>query len=287
MRFRHSDVAGGPDPVGRGRNGAGPSRIAVILGGHEFSRRRGNEALRDYLLDLADVEDPQICLLPTASGDAEAQIHAFRQSLGSLPCRPSNLSLFRLEGERMALREHLLQQDIIYVGGGSMRNLLAIWRAHGIDRILREAWEAGTILCGQSAGAMCWFEWGISRSSGAAQPVRGLGFLPGSLSVHYHRDPDRRRVFHQAVALVIPPGYGVDDGAGLLFRGEELAEVVRARPGAGAWRVESAGGGAWKETVLPARELVDPRPAIDEQDEAVTELRRTVASRVGGGLTAR
>jgi dipeptidase E len=280
-------MAVGPDPLARGRNGGRPSRIAVALGGHEFSRGRGNEALRDYVLGLADVEDPRICLLPTASGDAEAQIHAFRRSLGGLSCRPSSLSLFRLEGERLALREHLLQQDIIYVGGGSMRNLLAIWRAHGIDRILREAWESGTILCGQSAGAMCWFEWGISRSSGAAQPVRGLGFLPGSLSVHYHRDPDRRRVFHQAVALVIPAGYGIDDGAGLLFRDDALAEVVSARPGSAAWRVESAGGGVWKESALPARELADPRPAIDEQDDAVSELRRTVASRTGGGLTAR
>jgi dipeptidase E len=258
-------------------------RLAVVLGGHEFSRRRGNEALRDYVLDLADVEDPRICLLPTASGDAEAQIHAFRQSLGGLPCHASDVSLFRLEGERLALREHLLQQDIIYVGGGSMHNLLAIWRAHGIDRILREAWEGGTILCGQSAGAMCWFEWGISRSTGTAQPARGLGFLPGSLSVHYHRDADRRSAFLRAVALVIPGGYGVDDGAGLLFRDDELAEVVSARRGAGAWRVESAGGGAWRETALEPRELADPRPAIDEQDEAVSELRRTVASRAGGG----
>jgi peptidase E len=259
----------------------------MVLGGHEFSRRRGNEALRDYVLGLAGVEHPRICLLPTASGDAEAQIAAFRQSLGDLPCRPSDVSLFRLEGERLAIREHLLQQDVIYVGGGSMRNMLAIWRVHGIDRILREAWEAGTVLCGQSAGAMCWFEWGISRSSGTARPVQGLGFIPGSLSVHYHRDPDRRRVFREAVALVIPPGYGVDDGAGLLFRGGELADAVSGRAGAGAWRVESAGGGAWRETVLPTRPLSDPRPAIDEQDAAVSELRRTVASRAGGGLTAR
>jgi dipeptidase E len=259
----------------------------VVLGGHEFSRRRGNEALRDYVLSAAATEHPRICLLPTASGDAEGQIASFRQSVGDLPCRPSDVSLFRLEGERLAVREHLLQQDVIYVGGGSMRNMLAIWRIHGIDRILREAWEAGTVLCGQSAGAMCWFEWGISCSSGTARPVRGLGFIPGSLSVHHHRDPDRRRVFREAVALVIPPGYGVDDGAGLLFRDGELAEAVSAKAGAGVWRVESAGDGTWREAPVPARQLSDPRPAIDEQDAAVSELRRTVASRGGGGLTAR
>jgi dipeptidase E len=259
----------------------------VALGGHEFSRRSGNEALRDYVLGLADSPEPEICLLPTASGDAEQQIIAFRRSLGDLACRHSEISLFRLENERLALREHLLAQDIIYVGGGSMRNMLAIWRVHRIDRILREAWEAGTILCGQSAGAMCWFEWGISRSSGTALPVKGLGMLPGSLSVHYHRDPDRRRALLEGVALVLPTGYGVDDGAGLLFVDGELAEAVSAREGSGAWKVESAGQGGSREMPLEIRRLSNPRPAIDEQDEAVRELRRTVASRAGGGLTAR
>ena len=265
--------------------GQGPRRVAVALGGHEFSRRSGNEALRDYVLGLADAPEPRICLLPTASGDAEQQIVAFRRSLGGVACHPSEVSLFRLEDQRLALREHLLAQDIVYVGGGSMRNMLAIWRVHRIDRILREAWEAGTILCGQSAGAMCWFEWGISRSSGTALPVRGLGMLSGSISVHYHRDSDRRRALLEGVSLVLPAGYGVDDGAGLLFVDGELAEAVSARQGAGVWRVESAAGGRWTETALPARALSDPRPAIDDPDDAVDELRRTVALRSGGGLT--
>ncbi len=256
----------------------------VALGGHEFSRRSGNEALRDYVLGLADSADPRICLLPTASGDAGEQIIAFRRSVGGLACRPSEISLFRLEDERPALREHLLAQDIIYVGGGSMRNMLAIWRVHGIDRILSEAWEAGTILCGQSAGAMCWFEWGISRSSGQALPVRGLGMVPGSLSVHYHRDPDRRRALREGIALVLPAGYGADDGAGLLFLDGELAEAVSAREGSGAWRVQSARGAGWTETALAARSLSDPRSAIDDADDEVDELRRTVALRSGGGL---
>ena len=167
--------------------------LILALGGHEFSRRRGNEALRDYMLGLVETERPRICLLPTASGDTREQIAAFRQSMGSSDCQVSDLSLFRLEGGRSALREHLLRQDIVYVGGGSMVNMLAVWRAHGIDRLLREAWRNGTVLCGQSAGAMCWFEWGITRSTGVTRPARGLGLLPGSLSVHHHRDPDRRR----------------------------------------------------------------------------------------------
>jgi dipeptidase E len=255
--------------------------LILALGGHEFSRRRGNEALRDYMLGLVETERPRICLLPTASGDTREQIAAFRQSMGSVDCEVSDLALFRLEGGRSALREHLLQQDIVYVGGGSMVNMLAVWRAHGIDCLLREAWRSGTVLCGQSAGAMCWFEWGITRSTGMARPARGLGLLPGSLSVHHHRDPDRRRALLQAVSLVIPPGYGVDDQAGLLFRGGELAEAVSARPGAGVWRVERAGGGGWTEAELATRRLSDPRSAIDEPDAHVAELRRTVAARSG------
>jgi peptidase E len=238
------------------------------------------------MLGLADTDRPRVCLLPTASGDTKEQIAAFRQSLGGEDCEVSELSLFRLEGGRAALRAHLMQQDIIYVGGGSMINMLAVWRAHGIDRILRQASQGGTVLCGQSAGAMCWFEWGITRSTGVARPARGLGLLPGTLSVHHHRDPDRRKALLQAVSMVIPPGFGVDDQAGLLFEGGRLAEIVSARPGAGVWRVEGSGAGSWTEARLPARRLRDPRPAIDEPDREVAELRRTVAARSGaaGGV---
>ena len=110
------------------------------------------------------------------------------------------MSLFRLELEPLTLREHLLAQDVIYVGGGSMINLLALWRAHGIDAILREAWQAGIVLAGLSAGAMCWFEGGITKGMARPRPVAGLGFLPGSASVHYDGEPDRRPAYLDAVA---------------------------------------------------------------------------------------
>ncbi|HZA90022.1 MAG TPA: peptidase E [Solirubrobacterales bacterium] len=219
------------------------------MGGHEFSRRQGNEALRDYMLGLVDSDCPWICLLPTASGDPDEQIAAFARSLGERPCNASHLSLFRLEGQRVSVRQHLLRQDLIYVGGGSLLNLLAIWRTQGIDRILK-AWERGIVLCGRSAGAMCWFKFGITRSAGNADPRRGLGLLPGTLCVHYDGDPVRRSAFREAVGFGIPAGYGVDDQAGLLFRGTELVEAVSARPGAGAWRVEPADGARSEELPL-------------------------------------
>ncbi len=268
------EIAGGSEPV------RPDSRLIVALGGHEFSRRRGNEAIVEYVLALAPPE-PRVCLLPTASGDAEDQIRAFRAALGDRTAEVSHVSLFRLEQEAVRLREHLLGQDLIYVGGGSMVNLLAVWRAHGIDEILLEAWRRGTILCGQSAGAMCWFEQGISRSAGAAAPVDGLGVVPGVLSVHYHRDRDRRDALLDAVREQRPIGYGVDDGAGLMIRGDRVSVAISAHEGAGAWLVEAGEDGNPRETSLEPLALPSPRPAIDELASEVIELRAVRASRVG------
>ncbi|MFI5121596.1 MAG: Type 1 glutamine amidotransferase-like domain-containing protein [Vicinamibacteria bacterium] len=258
-------------------------RTILALGGHEFSRRRGNEAIRDYMLALADGPAPRVCLLPTASGDPADQIAAFRSSLSGLPCDLSHVSLFRLESEVVEIGTHLLEQDLIYVGGGSMVNLLAIWRAHGIDEILRQCWRRGVVLAGQSAGAMCWFEWGVTRSAGPARLVPGLGLVPGILSVHYHRDPDRRRTLLDAVASRGTHGYGLDDGAGILIRDREVRATLSAHELAAAWRVSPDGKGRAAEERMPAMPLPSPRPAIDELPDEVAELRelRRVAARRG------
>jgi peptidase E len=172
----------------------------------------------------------------------------------------------------VSVRDHLLEQDAIYVGGGSLLNLIAIWRAHGLDRILEEAWRAGILLCGVSAGSMCWFEAGITRSHGQPRPSGGLGFLRGSNCVHYDADPPRRPSFHAHIRRgAIPGGYGVDDGAGLVFAGTELVEVVTARPQAGACRVELSDG-ELVETRLEARLLEDGGEDRVERDPALCEL---------------
>jgi dipeptidase E len=263
----------GPMPPGR--------RTILALGGHEFSRKRGNEAIRDYLLALADGPEPRVCLLPTASGDPADQIAAFRSSLNGQPCELSHVSLFRLEHEVVDLAAHLLSQDLIYVGGGSMLNLLAIWRAHGIDEVLRRCWERGIVLAGQSAGAMCWFEWGVTRSAGPARLAPGLGLVPGILSVHYHRDPDRRRTLLDQVAVRHQVGYGIDDGAGILIRGTEVRASISAREDAASWRLTPDGRGRATEARMEAAPLPSPRPAIDEIPDEVIEMRelRRVAAR--------
>src|SRR3954453_23719315 len=175
-------------------------RRILALGGHDFDRRLGNDAITDLIVELADSPRPRICLLPTASGDPEDQIASFRRAFAERDCVPQVISLFRLGENPVDLREELLTQDVIYAGGGSMVNLIAIWRAHGLDEILRDCWREGILICGQSAGAMVWFEGGITSFQGVAAVADGLGILPGSACVHYLTEPVRRRQFLRAIA---------------------------------------------------------------------------------------
>jgi len=235
------------------------------MGGGGFTMEPDNPALDDYVLGLASARMPKICLLPTASGDGEAQIRQFHATFGSRACEPMHISLFRLGSRPIPLRETLLQQHVVYVGGGSMLGLLAVWRALGLDTILRECWEAGVVLAGLSAGAMCWFEWGVSSSLGAPAPAPGLGLLPGSLSVHADGEPARLPVYREAVADgTIPPGWAADDGVALLFRDNDLEEVVSSRPGRQVLRVESGAESVLEPRVLARPDRFGPTPEIAE-----------------------
>jgi peptidase E len=161
-----------------------------------------------------------------------------------------------------------------------MRNLLAIWREHGLDRVLREAWEAGVVLAGLSAGAMCWFEHGITRSTGRPAPVRGLGLLPGSFSVHYDGDPTRRPVFLDAIARgAMPAGYGADDGVGLLFENRAVVRIVSSRPQARAYRVQARADASVDEHVIEPELL--QRGALGERRSVPTDIREFRAQRYG------
>jgi len=241
-------------------------RRIFAMGGGGFTAEPHNPALDDFILSLADEPAPRILFLPTASGDPNAQMAAFRSTFGPRACEPLQLSLFRLEHDQHDLRSLILSQHIVYVGGGSMRNLLAIWREHGLDEILREAWHTGVVLTGLSAGGMCWFEHGITCSTGRPAPAAGLGFLPGSLSVHYDGQPERRPVFVDAITRgMIPAGYGADDGVGLLFEGTELVRIVASRPGTRAYRVEPGENGEAVETPIEP-ELLEAAPGMRARD---------------------
>jgi peptidase E len=254
-------------------------RRILALGGHDFDRRDGNDAICDLIVELSQSPKPRICLLPTASGDPQDQIARFRRAFGERDCVPSIVSLFRLGEKPIDLRDELLGQDAIYVGGGSLLNLIAIWRAHGLDEILRECWREGILLCGQSAGAMCWFERGITSSSGEPTIAAGLGFLPGTVCVHYLSEPQRRRRFLKAIEQGdLDRGLGLEDQTGVVFEDTEMTEAVSARPGATVWEV-GRGEGEATENPLTPRQLEGDRPPINDTRAEILEFRRTLAAR--------
>ena len=250
----------------------------VAMGGAEFAMRAENEALHDYVLGLARSPEPKICLLPTASGDPQEGIAAFYGAMDRRECEPSAISLFRLVDIGIDLREALLAQDVIYVTGGNMVNLLALWREHGVGEILTEAHINGTVLCGYSAGSMCWFQWGISRGVGKPVATRGLGLLDRSHCVHYSQDPARRQAYLAMVGGgAIPAGLALDDHAAALFRDGELVEVVRSRETSRGFEVtRGAGdGGRAIESELPARLLeASSGPGVEPALEEMRAIRR-------------
>jgi dipeptidase E len=249
-------------------------RTIFAMGGGGFTMEPDNTVLDEYILGLARRPVPRVCFLPTASGDPLDHITRFYEAFSDLPCEPTDLSLFRLGRRPVDLRALLHAQDIVYVGGGSMRNMLAIWRVHELDAILRECWTRGIVLAGLSAGAMCWFRAGITKSRGRAEPVAGLGLLEGSLSVHYDGEPERRPVYLDAVASgAVPEGFGADDGVGLLFRDARLERAVSSRPAAGCVRVKRAGDRAVEQPVHV--DLIADREPLVAVDPDVRELRAT------------
>jgi dipeptidase E len=204
--------------------------------------------MRRFVLGLTGKERPRVLYVPTAIGDADSGIAMFYESLAPL-CEPSVLRTFPWPPAN--LRELVLSQDAINVSGGNTANMLAIWRVHGIDALLREAWEAGVVLWGASAGMICWFESGVTDSFGPQLAgMDCLGFLPGSACPHYDGEERRRPRYRELIDGGFAAGVAADDGVGIHFVGREIAEVVTCRPGASAYRVTRDG-----EERLEAREL--------------------------------
>jgi dipeptidase E len=227
-------------------------RHVVALGGGGFTTG-DDPGLDDFVLRLTGRVRPRVCFLATAQGDAPSYVVDFYDAFRER-AEPSHLELFGRP--RRDLRDFLLAQDAIYVGGGNTANMLAVWRVHGVDEVLREAWERGVVLAGMSAGSICWFEAGVTDSFGdELAPMRCLGFLPGSNCPHYDSEAGRRPTYLRLVGSgELPAGLAADDGIGLHFAGAELAEAVSARPAAQAYRVERAESGA-VETPITLRRL--------------------------------
>jgi dipeptidase E len=236
----------------------------VAFGGGGFSMEAGNPLLDRYVLALTGRSRPKVCFLPTASGDADHYIVRFYRHF-ACGADASHVSLFRrdrgggaVEGDVAA---HLLAQDLVYVGGGNVVSMLGAWRANGLDDVLAEAWRRGVVLCGLSAGSLCWFSQAVSAFNGDPTIVSGLGLLPWSNCVHYDAEPERRAEYVRFVGDGMCAGYGADDGAALHFRGTELHRVVTSRPQARAYLVEP-GSRSVVETELPVTYLGDAVPAL-------------------------
>ena len=220
----------------------------IALGGGGFSVEPEEFRIDLYVLQQAHVSNPRICFLPTASGDAEGYISTFYGAFSRYNCRPSHLTLFARTPD---LRSHILQQDVIYVGGGNTKSMLALWREWGLDSVLKEAWEAGVVLAGVSAGAICWFEQGLTDSFADRLAVLNcLGFLKGSCCPHYDGEAERRPAYTSALLENrILPGYALEDGAAAHFVAGDFHRAVIARPNAKAYRVQVVNGAVEEESL--------------------------------------
>jgi dipeptidase E len=216
----------------------------LALGGGGFLMENRHSPIDQYIVKLAGTVRPRICFVSTPNGDLPEGIDKFYEAYGSLNCEPSHLAFFRKPGPGAialaSLEDTLLGMDVIFVGGGNTRSALGVWREWGLQEVFQRALLSGVLLCGMSAGAICWFESGLTDSVWGAglQPLRCLGFLSGSCSVHYHSDPLRKSMLHEMVAARgLAEGIGIDDYAGVLYEDGRIAKVVSWRRGAAAHRV--------------------------------------------------
>ena len=230
-------------------------RHIVAMGGGGFSMEPRNPRLDDFVLSVARRKRrPRVCFVGTASGDSDSYIRRFHEAFPPSRAAATHLTFF--ERSVRDLRSFVMDQDVIYVGGGSSANLLAVWRLHGLDKALRAAWHAGVVLAGISAGAICWFEDGQTDSFGL--PYRalndGLGFVRGACCPHYDGEKERRPALLRLIRRGFPPTLALDDGAAAHFVGTRLMEVVASRPKAAAMRVALSKGEV-VERALPVRYL--------------------------------
>jgi dipeptidase E len=226
----------------------------IAMGGGGFSMEPENPLLDAYIVSQARKKTPAVCFFPHATDDATRYSLNFYKAFSQLDARPSTLSLFT--PPTADLESWLLEKDVIYVGGGNTKSMLALWREWGLDRILQKAYENGIVLAGISAGANCWFEECSTDSlPGRLTVLSCVGILKGSFCPHYDGEVTRRPTLHQYIGSgAMKPGYAADDGAAVHFIDDVVSGAVSSRPKAKAYRVSRTAEGAGEET-LPTRYL--------------------------------
>jgi len=235
-------------------------RRILAIGGGGFMMEDAPSPIDKHIISLTGKARPRICYLATPSGDLPAHLDKFHGAYGNMGCETSHLAFFRQPDSRSIsvadFRARLLEQDAIFVGGGNTKSALGVWREWALDTILQEAWENGVLLTGMSAGAMCWFEAGLTDSFWGSEyrPLKCLGLLPGGCAVHYNSDPKRRETLHAAhQARSIPPSIAIDDFAAAMYVNTSLDSVFSWRSGSTAYQTYCEGGTITENTILAKR----------------------------------
>ena len=212
-----------------------------------------NPSLDNYILEQSDQKSPKICFFGTASGDSEGYIKRFYDSFRKKNCKPSHLSLFK--GHTDKIEDFVLHQDIIYVGGGNTRNMLVLWKEWGLDDMIKKAYSKGTILSGLSAGAICWFEEGLTDSiPNQLNKLECLGMLQGSNCPHFDGESERQNTYRDKIRRgEMKGGFACDDGVGLHFINEKLEEIISSRPIGKAYRYRLKNEVLCEEKIEPLR----------------------------------
>ena len=213
----------------------------IAVGGGGFLSEPFDPALEKYILDQAKKNRPKVLMIATARGDAADYLASFQAAFRALGADTGHLPFFHRTPN---LRDLVLSQDVIYVGGGNTKSMLAVWREWKLPEILREAYSSGIVLGGQSAGAICWFEHGVTDSwADRLRPLECLAMLPGSCCPHYDGESERRPAYQALVQSgELPAGYAIEDGVAAHFRNGTLERVVSKRPGSKAYYVSAQNG---------------------------------------------
>ena len=228
-------------------------RQVIAIGGGGFGRTQESNLIEQYILDQTSKKKPKICFIPTATGDLDPYVVNFYSVFTKLNCEPSHISFFK---RTIDLQAHIQNQDAIFVGGGNTKSMLAVWRDWGLDLILRDAYDRGVVMSGVSAGAICWFEGGLTDSwASDLKMMECMNFIPGNCAPHYDEEPERRPATKQFLEnKSIDFMYGIEGGAALHFIDEIPNSTIQFKKNKYAYKV-TLDGNKINESPYKALEL--------------------------------
>ena len=226
----------------------------IAIGGGGFGRNPGNGIVEQYILDQSNSKKPNICFIPTATGDDESYKVSYYATLSKLNCNPTHLDFFKRTPD---LEKLINGQDIIFVGGGNTKSMLSVWREWGLDKILKNAYQNGTIMSGVSAGAICWFEKGVTDSWAEKLKIMDcMGFIKGNCCPHYDEEPERKPSLSKFIETKeISNCYAIEGGCALHIKNDEVHSAISFKGKKNSYLVEQLNNKII-ETKLPAKNII-------------------------------